>query len=405
MQDEETIFGELGVTELVNAAGTKTRYGGTRLRTEAGDAMRTVTDSFVRISDLQASASRLISDVTHAEAGYVVTGASAALTVGAAACIAGDDFGIMSRLPDTSGVANEIVMARAHRTGYDHALRLAGATIVDVGTSDRNLGTASTNVELWEYEDAIDDETAAVAYVAKPTTQPPLSDVVDLAHDHDLPVIVDAAAELPPKANLSRFVEAGSDLVAFSGGKAIRGPQATGILAGRRDLIRSVALQQLDMDAVSGLWDPPTEFFGDEPPEGVPRHGIGRGMKVGREELVGLVRALELFVEEDDDALLSEWQERATRMADRLRGRPGVTVTVSAADDPITPSSAVVRLDEQITGLSAADLARRLRDESPPVVVQFNGAEEDGVALKSMCLTDEEAEYVVDRVDAVLDAA
>ena len=404
MRDERTIFDDLGVSELVNAAGTKTRFGGTRLRSEAADAMRSATDSFVCISDLQARASELISNLTHAEAGYVVTGASAALTVGTAACIAGTDFGVMSRLPDTTGVADEVVMARAHRTGYDHALRLAGATIVDVGTSDRNLGTASTNVKLWEYEDAIGTETAALAYIAKPTTQPPLEDVVEVAHKHDLPVIVDAAAELPPKTNLSRFIDIGADLVAFSGGKAIRGPQATGILAGRRALIRSVAFQQLDMDVVSGLWDPPSEFF-DEPPDAVPRHGIGRGMKVGREELVGLVRALELFDEEDEGALRREWQNRATRMADHLREQPGVSVVVTGTDEPMEPASVALRMDEAVTGLGPESLARRLQDESPPIVVDYSGVESEGVVLKPVCLTDDEALYVTDRIKAVLDSA
>jgi len=402
MRNETTVFDELGVAELVNAAGTKTRFGGTRLRAEAADAMRDATDSFVRISDLQARASKLISEVTHAEAGYVVTGASAALTVGAAACLATDDFGVMSRLPDTHGIADEIIMARAHRTAYDHALRLAGATIVDVGTSDRNLGTASANVNLWEYEDAIGADTTAIAYIAKPATEPPLEDVVDLAHDHSLPVIVDAAAELPPKTNLSRFVDVGADLVAFSGGKAIRGPQATGVLAGRRELIRSVALQQLDMDVVSSLWDPPSEFFDDEPPDAVPRHGVGRGMKVGREELVGLIRAIELFREEDEEGLLSKWQERAARMADRLRQKSGVSVAITGSDEPTEVSSAFVRLDRSVAGLDAQGLARRLRNESPPVVVDYTNSGTEGVTLNPMCLTDEEVEYVINRIETAL---
>ncbi|MFB6295864.1 MAG: L-seryl-tRNA selenium transferase, partial [Halobacteriales archaeon] len=223
MDEGTTIYEELGVPRVINAASTKTRIGGSLIRPEAMEAMSRASESFVRISDLQARASELIQDVTGAEAGYVASGAAASMTLGIAACIAGDDLGAMDRLPETPGVPDEVVMPRTHRNGYDHAIRAAGATIVDVGTNDNHLGTGSTNVELWEIADAIGEDTAAVAYMEKSYTQPDLADVIEVAHDHDVPVLVDAAAELPPKENLRAFVEQGADLVAFSGGKAIRG--------------------------------------------------------------------------------------------------------------------------------------------------------------------------------------
>jgi D-glucosaminate-6-phosphate ammonia-lyase len=259
---------------VVNAAGTKTRISGSLVREEAVEAMVEASKSFVRVSDLQARASERIAAVTGAEAGYVTAGASAGLLLGAAACIAGDDLDAMYQLPDTDGLADEIVVPRTHRTGYDHALRAAGATLVDV------------------------------------------------AHDHGVPVIVDAAAEVPPASNLSRFVDQGADLVAFSGGKAIRGPQTTGILAGRAALIESVAFQQLDMHANDAVWDPPTDLVDVDRYDGVPRQGIGRSLKVGKEELAGLVTALDLFVEEDHAALAQEWTERAARIADDLSAEP-----------------------------------------------------------------------------------
>jgi L-seryl-tRNA(Ser) seleniumtransferase len=234
-------YDDLGVPTVVNATGTKTRIGGSRIRPEALEAMVDAADSFVRLSDLQARASELIADATGAEAGYVTNGAAGALLLGTAACIAETDPGAMSRLPDTEGLADEVIMPRTHRTGYDHALRTAGAEIADIGTNDRHLGTGSRNVELWEYEDAISEDTAAIAHVYKEYVDPPLAEVCDLAHEHDLPVVVDAAAELPPVENLSWFTEQGADLVTFSGGKAIRGPQTTGVLAGREDLVESVA--------------------------------------------------------------------------------------------------------------------------------------------------------------------
>ena len=233
MPDAPSVYEDLDVPTVINAASTKTRIGGSLIREGAVEAMAEAAGSFVRLSDLQARASELISDVTGAEAGYVTCGAAAGLTLGAAACIAGDDVGVMDQLPHTEDVPNEIVMPRTHRNGYDHALRAAGARIVDVGNADNALGTGSKDTEIWEIADAIGEQTVAVAYMQKSYSEPPLEDVVEVAHDHNVPVIVDAAAELPPTETFTRFVEAGADLVAFSGGKAIRGPQTTGILAGR----------------------------------------------------------------------------------------------------------------------------------------------------------------------------
>lgn len=387
------LFADLGVTEVINAAGTKTRIGGTRLRPEAAAAMESVAGSFVPVAQLQAAASERIAAATGADRGYVTTGASAALTLAAAACIAGDDLGVMARLPDTGGVADEIVMPRSHRVAYDHALRLAGATVVDVGTADRTLGAGATNVEPWEIADAIGEETAAVGYVARPETEPPLAEVCRVAHDHDVPVVVDAAAELPPAANLSRFVDAGADLVAFSGGKAIRGPQSTGILAGRADLVRSAALQHLDMDAVEALWDPPAALVDD--PDGVPRHGIGRGFKVGREELAGLLVALEAFLDEDEADRAAEWRARCERLRD---GLADAAVEVHVEDADYEHGTPGVRVH---AGEGTTALVGRLQDDDPPIYVSYAGRPADGFLLNPLNLTDDEADYVAERIAAL----
>ncbi|MFB6135898.1 MAG: aminotransferase class V-fold PLP-dependent enzyme [Halobacteriaceae archaeon] len=397
---EDTVYADLGVPTVVNASGTKTRIGGSRIRPEAARAMREATDTFVRLSDLQARAGDLVTDVTGAEAGYVTSGASAALALAAAACIAGDDLGAMARLPDTEGLPDEIVMPRSHRTGYDHALRAAGATIVDVGANDHHLGTGSENVEPWEIADAVGPDTAAVAYVQKEYTRPPLETVVEVAHDAGVPVVVDAAAELPPTENLSRFVEAGADLVAFSGGKAIRGPQTTGVLAGREDLVESVALQHLDTHAADAVWDPPSRLFDVDDLPGVPRQGIGRSMKVGKEELVGLIRALELFVEEDRDTRYAEWRERAERVRERLADAEGLDATLHESDVNVAPE--VVVTVDAAAGVAATDLVRALREEDPRVFVGADDLPESRFSVNPMCLTDEEADYAAERILANL---
>ncbi|WP_135855097.1 aminotransferase class V-fold PLP-dependent enzyme [Halorussus salinus] len=394
----DTIYDNLGVPTVINAAGTKTRIGGSRIRPEALNAMREAADSFVRLSDLQARASDLITDVTGAEAGYVTSGAAGGLLLGAAACIAGENLDAMAQLPDTTGVADEIIMPRTHRSGYDHALRAAGATIVDVGTNDHHLGTGAANVEPWEIRDAISEDTAAVAYMQKPYTEPPLETVVKIAHENDVPVIVDAAAELPPQSNLERFIELGADLVAFSGGKAIRGPQTTGILAGRRDLIESVAVQHLDMHAAEAVWEPSGLVDTDEL-AGVPRQGIGRPLKVGKEELVGLIRALELFMEEDQEALQDEWSARVTQIAEGLSHCNGVSTQVADGGKVAVAPEVSVSLDSAVTAVTTTELVRDLRKETPRVFVGADSLPE-AFSINPMCLTDEEGEYVVNRIIA-----
>ncbi len=397
---DTTIYDELGVPTVVNATGTKTRIGGTLIREEAREAMDRAAEAFVRLSDLQAAASDRIAEATGAEAGYVTNGASSALTLAAAACIAADDLEVMARLPDTTGIPDEIVMPRTHRNGYDHALRAAGATIVDVGTNDHALGTGAENTELWEIDEAITEETVAVAYMEKPYSRPPLPAVVDVAHANDVPVIVDAAAELPPKANLRTFIDQGADLVAFSGGKAIRGPQSSGILAGKADLITSVARQHLDMHAAEPAYDPPTELVDFEALPGVPRQGIGRSMKVGKEELVGLLAALEAFLEEDHDALLSEWHERALRIATALEDIDGLEVSLANAGKTGAVTTVAVFVDVAQTGTDAATVVRSLRQEEPRVFVGADDFEHEQFTINPRCLTDTEAEYVIERISA-----
>ncbi|WP_123538663.1 aminotransferase class V-fold PLP-dependent enzyme [Halosimplex salinum] len=398
---DDTVYAELGVPTVVNAAGTKTRIGGSRIRPEAREAMDRAAEEFVRLSDLQAAASDRIAEVTGAEAGYVTNGAAGALMLGAAACIAGTDPGVAARLPDTESVADEIVMPRTHRTGYDHALRTAGATIVDVGTNDATLGTGARNVEPWEYADAIGEDTAAVAHVYKSYEGPPLDEVCEIAHDHGVPVVVDAAAELPPVENLSWFTEQGADLVAFSGGKGIRGPQTTGILAGRADLIESVAAQHLDTHATESVWDPPERLLDADRFDGVPRQGVGRPLKVGKEELVGLLAALDAFLEEDHETTRGEWRDRADAVAAALAGVDGLSTTIEDGAKSVAPTVSVA-VDAERAGASAAGLVLTLRREDPRVFVGADGVDEGTFAVSPMCLTDEEAEYVVERIRANL---
>ncbi|HVU78164.1 MAG TPA: aminotransferase class V-fold PLP-dependent enzyme [Gaiellaceae bacterium] len=334
---------------LVSAAGFTTALGGGTLPADVRRAMDEAASSTYRPDDLQRWASEAIAEATGAEAGWVTTGAEAALTLGAAACIAGTRLADLDRLPDARGA--EIVVQRGHRNAYDRAFRSAGATIVEVGYPYHE-GVGLTYA--WQLEEALGERTVAVGHLAcAEHLGLPLEQVCSLASAHDVPVIVDAAAELPPVANLRRFLDAGAALVAFSGGKAIRGPQGSGILAGRRDLIESVRLQTLDMDVDVPGW---TAAEGGEPPH----HGLGRSMKVGKEQIVGAVVALQAFVRRDHEA---EAHEHG-RWLETLR-----PVVAPLGEAEIRRDAFYPRLVLPGLGPRARELAERLAAGSPPVIV------------------------------------
>ena len=384
------VYENLGVRTIINASGTLTRVGGSRMAPEVLAAMAEAAASFVHIDELQARAGEVLARATGAEAGYVTSGASAGLTLGIAACVAGMDVGKMDRLPDVTGMKSEVVVQRGHRNSYDHAIRAVGVTFVEAGY----LGYPGAGGTMpWQLEAAITDRTAAVAC---PIFDTPgtlsLPEVAEIAHAHGVPVIVDAAAELPPRANLRRFIADGADLVAFSGGKAIGGPQSSGILAGRADLIASVALQHQDMDVRGETWNR-RSLIGSGAIGGVPHQGLGRSLKVGREEIVGLITALERYVAGSDDEDARVWAGRLNIVAAALGEVEGVVATRRCPPDRPIPVL-VLTLDEDLLGVTAYDVVTDLLDGSPPVAVTEARAEHRELSVNAMGLTDDEAEIV-----------
>jgi seryl-tRNA(Sec) selenium transferase len=397
------IYDRLGVRTRINAAGTLTRLGGSLMPPEVMEAMVEAAHYSVDISELQARASAVISECTGAEAGIVTSGAAAALTLATAACLTGLDPAKMERLPDTDGLANEVLMCRVHRTTYDHAIRAAGARIRDVGFNDSATGAGVRGVEPWEIEAGISSQTVAVAYTATPTNQPPLAMVTALAKQRGLPVLVDAAAQLPPVGNLHRFLAEGADLVVFSGGKAIRGPQATGILCGRRDLIAAAILQQWDMDVAPETWDPPGDLIPRHLLRGIPHHGIGRGFKVGKEEIVGLLVALQRYVRLDAKAEEMELEARLTPVVRALSGLPHVaTRLLPAAATGRFPLLEVV-LDEGALGRTAWAVSAALQRGAPPAHLGERRAADGILTVNPAALRPEDAEVIADRLRAELE--
>jgi L-seryl-tRNA(Ser) seleniumtransferase len=331
------IYERYGIRPIINARGTHTRLGGSLMEPEVLDAMREAAGSFVVLDELQERASEVIAQATGAEAGFVTGGSAAGLLVATAACVAGANPALVDQLPDTTGMKSEVIMFRAHRNGYDHSVRAAGVKIVEVGYGHGTL--------TYQLEAAFTERTALLVYLMSPWASRgglPLRETCDIAHRHGVPVLVDGAAMLPPADNLRRFIADGADLVAFSGGKAIGGPQSSGILAGRADLIRAAQTHSS------------------------PHHSIGRTGKAAKEDIVGLLVALERYVARDHAAETARWRAQAQFMADRLAGLEGVEVAYRHdAWEHHTPRVEIVIAPE--TGIDAHELVVALEQGDPRV--------------------------------------
>ncbi|MGH2458486.1 MAG: aminotransferase class V-fold PLP-dependent enzyme [Chloroflexota bacterium] len=394
-------YEELGIRPLINAAGTQTRFGGAPLPSEVVAAMADASTACVRMEELQEAAGRVIAEITGAEAGYVTSGAAAGLTLGLAACLAGFDPARMDRLPDTTGMPDEVVVQRAHRNAYDHAVRAAGARFVEVGY----LGyPGAGGTHPWQIEAAIGERTAAVYWaVIEARGVVPLDEVCRIAHRHGKPVVVDAAAALPPADNLRRFIAEGADLVSFSGGKAVLGPQASGILCGRRDLIESVLLQNQDLDVHPESWSYRDRYLESGILPGPPHQGLGRGFKVGKEEIAGLITALRLYTRRDHSADRARWDRLVRAVLDGTADLPGVRGRMVGASLPTVPRVRL-DLDEAALGFSAFDAIARLLAGTPRIAVNEGAAREGALLINPMCLRDEDDTPLVERLRAVLRA-
>lgn len=395
----DDIYQSLSVRRVINAAGTLTRLGGPPMAPDAMEAMREASCWSVSIEELQDRAGSYLAEVTGAEAGYVTCGAAAGLQLAAAACLAGLDIQRMEHLPDTDGMPNQIIVQRCQRNAYDHALRTAGAKLVEVG----QLGNPDTRPTApWQIEAAIHSGTAAVLWVdMKAPGVVSLKDTVEVAHRHQLPVIVDAAASLPPVENLKRFIATGADLVAFSGGKALRGPQASGILVGRQNLIDSVALQHQDMDVWPETWMLRRRFLESGRLPGPPLQGIGRPLKVGKEEIAGLIAAVRAYLRQDPKAWLKEQTNKIQTLQAGLKKLPHLRVMIVDSGESGYPMLAV-ELKENSSGLTLTDLVLRLLDGNPAVAVGEQEISQGRLILNPVSLSLDQLELVIEQFGLIL---
>ena len=383
------VYAELGVRTVINARGNATLAGGTLMDQAVLEAMAEAARSFVRIADLEAAASARIAAATGAEAGYATCGAAAALTLGTAAILVGLDPDRIDRLPQTDGRPDGMLVQRVHRNGYDHLVRAAGARLVEVGGTD-----GATADELGS---AIDEGTAGVFFQAdEEPAGLPLADTIAVAHRHGLPVLVDGSVNLPPRSNLRRFIAAGADLVAFSGGKTIRGPQASGFLAGRADLIRSVGLQHQDLDVLPTTWSG-RSLLETGALTRIPSHGIGRSMKAGKEEIVGLLVALERYLARDEAAEIARWRRLADELTAGLAEIEGLetwTEPMSPPDRPVARTA--IRVDPGAYGRSATEVVQAFERRDPIIMLADHASAGGVLRLDVENLRDDEVAPIVD---------
>ena len=340
------IYGELGVQPIINAAGSLTRAGGSRMPPEVVQAMASAAENFVDIEELHIAAGRRVAELIGVEAAHVCGSATAGIALMAAACMTGTDTAKIAQLPLTDGLKTKFIVQSAHRNGFDRALLLAGGRYVEVGP------------DAHEIADAIDDETAGVYYTfAWFCTEEalPLPQVAEIAHAAGLPVIADVAAEVPPLSNLTRYAAEGADLYTFSGGKAMRGPQSTGMILGRADLVEACRLNDC------------------------PNMGIGRAMKTDKESIAGLVKAVELYVAKDHEAEMAEWEGRVQHILDAVGELPHVRAwrQVPFGTGQLIPHAAVT-WDEAALGITHREASQRLLQGEPRIAAQFINVETYG---------------------------
>jgi L-seryl-tRNA(Ser) seleniumtransferase len=367
-------YADLGIRPVINAWGTVTVMGGSTMPPEVLAAMVEAGRSYVPIHELEEAAGQYIAKRLGVEAAFIACGAAAGMALAVAACMAGTDPAYRAQLPDAEWLRNEVVVFRSMRSRYDQAFRVAGARLIEIGMPKKT--------EAWELERALSSpQVAAVGYIVEHAGPEmlPLETIVEMSHARNVPVIVDAAAEIPPVENLWKFSHLGADLTIFSGGKDIRGPQSTGLVVGRVDLIKACAFHSC------------------------PNHAIGRGMKVGKEEIMGFVTALDLYLKQDFEAEMAGWEAQVAYVVEALSAVGGVTARRVYPGEPgIQPiwiPRVYVDWTPAVTQRSPLELKEKLLQGEPRVVV---GTSATGLVVNPQMLEPGQERIVADCIKRVL---
>ncbi len=385
-QLETDPYAALGVRKFINATCHHTMFGGTLIPEPSLRAMRAAADHAVDMMELQKATGRVISQYTHADDGFIVSGCAAGMLVGTAAILTGSSRAKMEQLPYLEDGKNLCIAKRFARKidlndgteyvdhGYALAVQTAGVKFVEVGQDE--VVTAE------EFDSAFNENVAMVYWVGyAPPGDIALQDVIEIAHAHDVPVLVDASNSLPPRENLHHFIDMGADLVCFSGGKGLQGPQGAGIVAGRADLIDAVAMQS------------------------APNHGIGRVAKVSKEEVVAQISSLIWWAEQDDEDRITEHHRKSQLLAGRLDALPDCTTEVVFPDHYQRPYP-TVHVTVPVGGdLDGAQLIKLLREGEPAIAAMTHPSDPSVVRLDVRLLEDSEIEAIGRRLQEIMNGA
>lgn len=364
-------YDKLGIKKLINAVDTYTIIGGSTMPDEVINAMVDASKHFVNLDQLQEKAGEHIASLTKNEGAYITSGAAAGLAISTAACITGTNPAKAEQLPNTSNLKSEVIIHRCQRNGYDHAIRQVGVKLVEIGNVDITY--------TWQLENAINDRTACIVYFMASVFSKgalPLSEVIRIGKNYGIPVIVDAAAQLPPVENLWKYTHMGADLVVFSGGKTLRGPQSSGVVLGKKELVEACKIN------------------------GNPNHSLGRSMKVGKEEMVGLLAAIERYINLDHQKITNQLEGMVSTFQKKLNF-PGVTV-VRLFPGPVgqTYPRALVRFSQE-SKYSAIDVKVKLENGDPCIIVGLT-EDKSGVIINPLNLQNNEMDIIINRITKIV---
>lgn len=359
-------YDELGVATVINCQGTMTMLGGSVIRPELEAVMAQAGRHFVRIPELEVAAGRRIAEMLKLPEGYaalVTSGAAAAMQSGLAGILTGDNETFIRQIPDLTGMKSEVIIQKSHRNPFDHQLRTTGVKLIEVESRD-------------DLRNAINPRTAMMHFsnFANSQGQIKVDEWVKLARQYNVPCMNDAAADTPPVSHLWDYANMGYDLITFSGGKAIRGPQCAGMLIGRKDLVAYALLN-------------------NSPHEDT----IGRSQKVGKEEIVGMVKALELYLNEDHDALTKEWQDRLESISRQITKVPGVSTSFFVPEIANHVPHMRIILDPAKISVTPKEVSKLLKDSKPSIVMSV-GEEQPGLGMSSFMLQPGEDKIVANQL-------
>jgi uncharacterized pyridoxal phosphate-dependent enzyme len=362
-------YEELGVTTVINCEGTMTMLGGSLPHPELEAVMTMAGQHFVSIPELEVAAGKRIAQMLKLPDGYsalVTSGAAAAIQSGLAGILTGGNRALIKQLPDLTGMKSEVIIQKSHRNPFDHQLRSTGVKLIEVESME-------------DLRAAVNDRTAMMHFsnFANAAGQIKVEEWVRFGKQHNIPCMNDAAADTPPVSHLWDYTNMGYDLVTFSGGKAIRGPQCAGLLIGREEMVANALLN-------------------NSPHEDT----IGRSQKVGKEEIVGMVKALELFLAEDHDALAKEWQARLEVISGEITKVPGVSTQFFVPDIANHVPHMRITWDTRIS-LTPEQAANLLRSSKPSIVIS-SGEEQPGLSMNSFMLQPGENKIVAAQLAKVL---